>query len=67
MKAVLLVVVSALIYFLCFPPADLGFLGFFALVPWCFMAQRFKGRRLFLAGYSAGATIWSSWSSSYPA
>jgi apolipoprotein N-acyltransferase len=44
-------------YVLAFPPADLGPLAFVALAPWCLVARRLRGWRLFLAGSAIGLAI----------
>ncbi|MBN2097163.1 MAG: apolipoprotein N-acyltransferase [Candidatus Omnitrophica bacterium] len=47
-------VCSAILLFSSFPKADLGFLAWFALVPWLFAIQKQKPARAFLISYLVG-------------
>jgi apolipoprotein N-acyltransferase len=44
-------------YVLAFAPADLGWLAFVALAPWCLLVRRLRGWRLFALATLAGAAI----------
>jgi apolipoprotein N-acyltransferase len=46
---------AVLLEVLAFPPADLFPLAFLALAPWCALALRLRGARLFLVGTLTGA------------
>lgn len=45
------------LYVLAFPPADLAPLAFLALAPWCALARRLRGARLFWTATLAGAAL----------
>jgi len=51
--------VSALLLWLAFPPADLGFLGWAALVPLTVYALVARGRRAFFIAWAAGFVFWT--------
>lgn len=59
MKATLLVAaaLAAALYVLAFPPADLWPLAFLALAPWCALARRLRGTRLFWIATLTGAAL----------
>ncbi|HET6164637.1 MAG TPA: apolipoprotein N-acyltransferase [Planctomycetota bacterium] len=58
MKAVALAALAAAaLYVLACPPVDCGPLAFVALAPWCVLARRLRGVRLFLAGTLTGAVL----------
>ena len=48
---------AAALYVLACPPADLGPLAFFALAPWCALARRLRGVRLFWFATLTGAVL----------
>ena len=48
---------AAVLYVLAFPPADLGPLAFVALAPWCALATKLRGLRLFLTSALTGAVL----------
>jgi apolipoprotein N-acyltransferase len=45
------------LYVLAFPPADLWPLAFLALAPWCALARRLRGARLFWMATLSGAAL----------
>lgn len=50
-------VLAAALYVLAFPPADLWPLAFLALAPWCALARRLRGARLFWMATLSGAAL----------
>ena len=48
---------AAALYVLAFPPAELAPLAFLALAPWCALARRLRGARLFWMATLAGAAL----------
>lgn len=57
MTATVLSLAAVLGYALAFPPLDWGFLGWVALWPWCGLARRLRGARLFFLGWLLGAAL----------
>jgi len=54
---VIAALLAVALYVAAFPPLDAGPLAFVALAPWCWIARRWRGGRLFLAGSLVGAGI----------
>lgn len=56
-KTIALLCAGTLLFVLAFPPADLGFLGFVAIVPFILAFDRISGRMSWLAAYLAGTAV----------
>ncbi|MCQ9208749.1 MAG: apolipoprotein N-acyltransferase, partial [Omnitrophica bacterium] len=54
MKPIIFSILSAVLLIVAYPKADLGFLAWFALVPWLFALQKEKPWRAFSLSYLAG-------------
>ena len=60
MTAVALLLSAVVLYVLGFAPFAFAPAGWIALAPWCLIARRWSGRRLFFGSYLAGALIFTA-------